>query len=265
MQHILLLTDFSTNADNAIDYTMQLFDGEMCSFYILNVQKISKYITSDLISSPYKTVHDAIIKNPKKSLDLLIESLEKKYTNQEYLFEGICDYDNFISSVKQVIAIKNIDLIVMGTNGISNVKEAIFGSNTIQVLKTIDLPILVVPENYNYKNPDKILFINETNNTIDRKIIRPLNFFVSKFDSKLDVLSTSETYKKVNNLFKEIKSNYFELGNKPIENEIENFVAKNEIELVVKIVNTKSFFERIFSSSSTAKIAYLSKVPLLFL
>ena len=89
MRNILLLTDFSKNASNAIDYAMRLFSGTTCRFYVLNVQKVSRYITSDLIASSKASVYDAIVKNPKKSIENLVDRLEKKYENEEYYFEGV--------------------------------------------------------------------------------------------------------------------------------------------------------------------------------
>ena len=272
MQNILLLTDFSKNANNAINYTMQLFSGDNCRFYVLNVQKVSKYITSDLITSPNKTVYDAVIKNPKKSIDILVNDLRKKYKNEAYDFEGICDYDSFISSVKQVILTKRIDLIVMGTNGISGVKETIFGSNTMQILKVIDLPTLVIPENYKFNKPDKILFIYE--NEIDEDIIKPLTFIISKFNAYLNILNVldeetnNEFVQKNDKLienFNKAKVEYVEVNYNIEKNTIEQVVLMHKIKMISKIINTKSFFKRLFSKSITPNITYANKVPLLFL
>ncbi|MET2985157.1 universal stress protein [Aureibaculum conchae] len=265
MQNILLLTDFSENANNAIEYATQLLKGEATNFYVLNVQKASRYITSDLIMTPKKSVYDSVIKNPKEQINILVKNLAKRYDKEDFYFEGICDYDSFISAVKQVIEIKNIDFVVMGTNGISGVKEVVFGSNTIQVVRIIDLPILVVPENYEFNIPDKILFINETDSTIASNISLPLNYLIEKYNSQLYVLSINKKNKNSNDWFKSVKPNYFEVGGDRIENTIENFVKENKIDLVAKVVHIKSFFERIFSSSSTPKITYISKAPILFL
>ena len=69
MKNILLLTDFSKNAQNAIDYALQFFLGEDLNFYILNVHKSSSYTMGDLMTtSPGSSVYDSIIKNPKAKL-----------------------------------------------------------------------------------------------------------------------------------------------------------------------------------------------------
>ena len=51
MENILLPTDFSANSRAAIEYAFQLFKGAGKSFYFLNVQKSSEFITDDLIDS----------------------------------------------------------------------------------------------------------------------------------------------------------------------------------------------------------------------
>lgn len=265
MKNILLLTDFSKNANNAVNYAMQLFSNESCNFCILNVQKISKYITADLITSPHNTVHDAVIKNPKKSLDALVDYLKKEYSNEDFNFEGVCDYDSFISSVKKIIALKNIDLIAMGTNGMSGIKETIFGSNTIQIVKMIDLPILVIPENYEYNYLDKVLFIDETDLIVDETDLRLLKHFVLKFKAQLNVMTVDKEFHKLKDYIKDVKLNIITVNGLITDANIEEIILKHNIKMVSKIIKPTSFFERIFSKTNKANIAYASKVPLLFL
>lgn len=265
MENILLLTDFSTNANNAIDYAMQLFKDDDVNFKLLNVQKVSRYITSDLITSPKKSVYDAVIKKPKKTLEILVDDLRKKYNKGNFSFEGVCDYDSFISAVKQIVEIKNIDLVVMGTNGISGVKETIFGSNTIQIIKKIDLPILVIPENYQFVKPEEVLLINDAEMEAYKNSMNILSHIISKFDTQVNVLTIDDKRENLNSYFKGVKLNVIDGKGKSLVHEIELYNSKNEIHLIAKAINLKSFFKRFFSTSTYPKIAYASKVPLLFL
>ena len=52
MKNILLPSDFSKNSKNAIQYAIKFFENEECHFYILNIQKSSKYITANLGAGP---------------------------------------------------------------------------------------------------------------------------------------------------------------------------------------------------------------------
>ncbi|WP_175418928.1 universal stress protein [Aureibaculum algae] len=274
MKRILLLTDFSKNASNAITYAMQFFSGDTITFYVLNVQKVSKYITSDLIASPKKSIYDSVIKNPKKALEILVNDLKKEYANEDYTFEGICDYDSFVSAIKQLVEIEHVDMIVMGTNGASSIKEAVFGSNTIQVIEKVDLPILVIPKKHKFCKPSQVLFINETEISLEKNIVKPLLGIISKFNSHLNVLTMVNQNEQdkynlqketLNSFFKDTILNFYTDQNKSIENAVEHIIATKEVHLVAKIIHVESFFKRIFTKASMTEITYASKIPLLFL
>ncbi|WP_157972915.1 universal stress protein [Aureibaculum luteum] len=274
MKRILLLTDFSNNASNAIAYAMQFFSGDTIEFYVLNVQKVSKYITSDLIASPKKSIYDSVIKNPKKTLEILVNDLKKEYANEAYTFEGVCDYDSFVSAIKQLVEIEHVDMIVMGTNGASSIKETVFGSNTIQVIEKVDLPILVIPNNYKYCKPSQVLFINDTEISMNKNIVKSLVGIISKFHSDLNILTIVNQNEQdkynlqkeaLNSFFKDTALNFYSDQNMSIENAVEHFTATKEIQLIAKIIHVESFFKRIFSKASATEITYASKIPILFL
>ena len=170
MKNVLLLTDFSKNAQNAIKYGLSLLKGERLNFTILYVRKVSGYLTGDLMASrATSSVYDSLIKDPKGALQRMIKKLNDDFKDQLYSFESICDHDSFINSVEQVVRSKHIDMIIMGTNGATGAKEVIFGSNTIGIIRNINCPVLVVPEGFSYHSIKKVLFVSESDE------LRPLH------------------------------------------------------------------------------------------
>ena len=61
-----------------------------------------------------------------------------------------CDYllrDGKVSEViNDIVGEKNIDLVVMGTNGRDTITEMILGSTAEQVVKNLKCPVLVIPK-----------------------------------------------------------------------------------------------------------------------
>ena len=53
---------------------------------------------------------------------------------------------------------KNVDL-VMGTRGETENKDITFGSNTLQVIKYVNCPVLAVPSVYGKTTPQNLLFL----------------------------------------------------------------------------------------------------------
>ena len=75
-KNILIPTDFSENAWNALSYALNLFKDEKCTFYLLNAYQ--KYqLTTDILMDPDPD-------NPK-----YIKAKEKSETGLEDLIAGI--------------------------------------------------------------------------------------------------------------------------------------------------------------------------------
>jgi nucleotide-binding universal stress UspA family protein len=275
MKNILLLTDFSDNAQNAINYAMEFFKGGTYNFFLLNVQKVSNYTTGDLMTSTATTsVYDTIIKDPKVALNNMIKKLENDYKDENYSFETICDYDSFISAINQTIKLKSIDLIVMGSNGTTGAKEVIFGSNTINVIRNVDCPVLVIPQDYKYNGLNSIVFATNADEKFNRKPLKPLLHIVFKFNSELNILtlekdeiinSFKEEKVKMDEFFKGINLSFYAIENVPADIAIDSFVQIKQVDLTATIINKESFFKRLISGSATDEITYNSRVPLLIM
>jgi len=276
MKNILLLTDFSDNAQNAIEYALQFFKGGKYNFFILNVHKVSKYTTGDLMtSSAGESIYESIIKNPKAALNKMIVKFKKEYNNEDYSYKAVCDYDAFISSVNQTVHLKEIDLIVMGTNGATGAMEVIFGSNTISVIRHVNCPVLVIPQGYKYLDISNILFVTEYNDLSEEKTLDPLIQIVAKHDAALDILILSEgkiqdddlnnKKTKIGSIFKQRKHNFYTIVEVPIDIAMDCFEQVKRVNLIAKIINKESFLKRLVSGSKTDEITYKSRVPLLLM
>ncbi len=275
MKNILLLTDFSSNSKNALDYALNLFKGGKYHFFILNVQRTSNYTTGELWSAtPSSSVYDSIIKKPKDKLAKMVAKYEKDFTNEAYTFDVICDYDTFISAVNQTVKIKNIELIVMGTNGATGAKEVVFGSNTIGVIRNIDRPVLVIPQKYKFRRPKRILFATENDELFIEKSLSPLTYILSKFNAELEILmienaktveQNRDKKEKIDKFYKGTKHNFYTITDIAADIAIGSFVQINNIDLVAKIINKESFLKRLLSKSSMSELTYKTKVPLLIM
>jgi len=276
MKNILLLTDFSEDSRNAIEYALEFFKGGKYNFFILNVQKVSNYTTGDLMaSSADASIYDSIIKNPKAALNKMIKKFIKDYNNEDFSYEAICDYDTFISAVKQTINLKKIDLTVMGTNGATGANEVIFGSNTIAVIRQVDCPVIVVPQKFKFIEPTNILFALEYNDIIKDKPLKPLKHIIEKHSAGLDILilnkgnisvdKLNDKKTRIDSFFKGDKFNFYTIVDVPIDIAMDCFEQIKEIDLIAKIINKESFLKRLISGSKTDEIAYKSRVPLLIM
>lgn len=273
MKNILLLTDFSKNSINAIRYALQLFENNSCEFFMLHVQSSSTYTTDDLIAAGNSSVYSAIVKKAKHKLSKLITRLEKEFKNENFSFQPLIDYDALTDAINQVITSKNIDMIVMGSNGVTGAKEVIFGSNTINVIRKVDCPTLVIPEKFEYKNPNDILLPLDVFDAMSGKAFYYIVKFTKQFSKTLHVLrikphaedSKEEKNDKehINYFLKETDYKYHIINTVPIPHVVSCYSQTHNIDLIALLVQKENLFERFFTGSSTTQITNKIKVPLL--
>ena len=193
MKNILLLTDFSKNSINAIRYALNLFENDMCTFHILNVRSPSGYAAVDLIAADHESIYDTVIKKTKHKIYKLIVKLENEFENKNFSYDTLVSYNDFVAVINQIKKIKKIDLIVMGTNGATGAKEVIFGSNTINVLRKVNCPTLVIPEGCIYKLPKEILLPLDILDSLSGKAFKKLLVFAKNFTKTLHILRIKPT------------------------------------------------------------------------
>lgn len=274
MKRILLPTDFSENSLNAIRYAMAFFKNSEVDFFVLNVQKISNYTTADLMSrSSGSTVYRAILDDNKKSLNKFIEKLKKECVGEKYTFHGLVDFDVFTDAMQQAVVTKNIDLIIMGTNGATGAKEVLFGSNTLNVIRQVNCPLIAVPEAYTFKDIKNVLFsINYQG--VPTTSIAPLIEILKLYKATLKVLdvkeenihvTSAETEASLKDLLGNLSYDYYLLSGIPIPIAIDAFEQLFPVDLHALIVEQKSFLDRFVFGSETSAISYNSRVPLLIL
>ena len=275
MKNILLLTDFSKNAENAIRYALQLFEAEICKFYVLHVEKVSSYTTSNLMTMSNSSVYDSVLKESKHKLAKFVSTLELDYKNDNHSFKMLVDYDVMTDAIKQTIDSENIDLLVMGTNGVTGAKEVVFGSNTINVIRKVNSPTLVIPQDFKYRRVKDILLPLDLSDSLSGKAFIELMNFVKKQKSKLHILRIKphheESKEEANDeqhiayFLKDMNYEYHNVNDIPLHYVADCYTQTRSIDMTALLVQREHLFERFFMGSSTTQIGNSVRLPLLIL
>ena len=273
MKQILLLTDFSENSVNAIHYALNLFKDDKCNFYILHVESSKSYLSDDLVLGGNQSIHDTIVKKSKHKLSELIENLKAHFKNDNYTFHKLVDYDSVIDAVNQVKTSKAIDLIVMGSNGVTGAKETIFGSNTVNVIRNVNCPTLVIPEGFLYVKPSEVVLPLDLNDVLNSNAFVELLKFTEHYSDKIHLLrlipnnelsqELEKDTKYMTTHMKNINYAYHVINDVPMNYAVRCYTQTHDINLSALLVQKEGFFEHFFTSSSTSKISNTLRVPLL--
>ena len=145
---ILLLTDFSKNSWNAIQYAMKLFEKQVCDFYILNTYTKESYALDGLNRlDPDEALNKLSENHSKGALGDVLVRLMFENVNSSHKFHVLSRSEQFLDAVKSVVEELNIDAIVMGAKGMNDERQGKYGKNTLGVIETIrKCPVLVIPK-----------------------------------------------------------------------------------------------------------------------
>ncbi|GGG43122.1 universal stress protein UspA [Croceivirga lutea] len=278
MKRILLPTDFSDNAWNAIFTALKLYANMECQFYLLHAyEPKSINLLGRKSQKRLGFIYDSLSQSSEKELKKILAYLHENHKNAKHTFESISTASSLEEAVVNSTINSDIDMIIMGTQGATGAKEIFLGSNTVKVLKKINkLPIIVVPEAYNFQKLKKVIFPTDYIKSYEKFALHPLIELVTLWKSKLHILhitsenvlnATQQTNKKIlqERLFS--LQNSFEnvAFNSNIAHSLEKYLVDNETQLMAIIRHHHSFWEKLIGEPVIKKVAFHTSVPVLML
>jgi nucleotide-binding universal stress UspA family protein len=269
MKKILIPVDFSENSRNAVEYTLSIFgqQSEKIQLTFLNAYKV--YSSTGMFISVEKYMQ----KDAEEDMRMLMSYLEdKKPENIE--LEGKVVRGDVIPTLCHIAEEEDYDLIVMGTKGASGLKEVFLGSVASGVIKQAKNPVLVVPGDFEYKAPHKILFAVDGNAVTGAAVTQVLNDIAATFDSEILILhiiekdeeETNTSVDPATDLFiQKGHSTYMQFPSDDINASINSSIHAQQADMLCMIRRNRSALEKLFHTSTTAKEVFDCPVPFLVL
>ena len=261
MKTILVPTDFSSFADNALNLAILLAKGLQSRILLCHVLE--------------NKGTDAKVK--KESANKL-EALGRKIAHA-----GDVDYaaevreGELLPELMAAIKTHKAGLVVMGTKGNRNLMEKILGSCTDQLIQHSHCPVMAVPDTIHFNTPIKRLTYATDYHKSDVKDILQLVELAASLKAQVNVLHVSgdeiapeKEIKLMEDFMHRInsKTSYSNLsyqmlhGNKVIE-KLKEHIQEGSTDIMVTATHHRGLLERIFSKSYTLSLVKDSLVPVI--
>ncbi len=276
-KRILLPTDYSNNALNAIRYAQRLYKDVSCDFYLLNTYQVSGYaLDSMMVPEPGEQLYETFKRKSKEGMDRLLGMLHPELNNPKHHFETKCEFNSLIEAVRHMVAKKDIDTIIMGTKGLTGSKARIFGTHTVKVMESIKAcPVIAIPESPVFQPPREILFPTDYGTNFKKKEMQYLIEIAKLHDSRINVLHIDQD--KDGKLNKEEQTNRlllqdildgtdYEMHFLPavkLVKGINVFMESRNCDMLAFLNRKHLFFGSILSNPLVKEIGYEPKVPIL--
>ncbi|WP_339610252.1 universal stress protein [uncultured Planktosalinus sp.] len=273
MKKIIIPTDFSENAYNAIAYAMQLLKDEDCTFYLLNTYTPVLYNSEYMYYTPTMSLDDIYKSNSVKGLERTKKRIKKEFKNPKHQFETLSFFSFLTGEINELVEKKNIDLVIMGTQGATGAKEVLFGTQTIHVIKKATCPVLAIPSDYEFKPLKNILLPSDFSIGFNENQLQVLRYLANLHHSTLHILhilqknELSENQESgkhfLSKYFKSVTVDFHLKKGDDIQEVIMKFQKENPVEILSMINNKHSFFENLFFEPVVHKVGFHVNIPFL--
>lgn len=153
MKKILVPIDFSEYSENALKAAASLakkYNSEIIALHLLGMS--DAYLSKSDNEENQKIL--LFMQLAKRRFD---EFLDKPYLKDVKLKDTINEFMRF-EDINDVAQKEQADLIVMGSHGATGLKEVFVGSNTEKVVRTSEIPVLVVKKDRDIYAVNNILY-----------------------------------------------------------------------------------------------------------
>jgi nucleotide-binding universal stress UspA family protein len=271
MKTIIIPTDFSPAANNAVNYGADMamaIDASVLLLHVYNIPVAIGDVPIVLLSVDElkKTAEDNIARL-KKDLEHITSGKVKIFTETRL--------GNVIDELEDVCKKIQPFAVVMGTTGISAVERTLFGSNTLTAIKHLTYPVICVPKGKQYgEGVRKIGLACDFKEVIETTPVSEITNFVKEFHAQLFVLNvdydnrqfkpdTPEQSALLHTALADVHPEYHFISHKDIEDGINEFAETHNLDLVIAIPKKHKLLDGLFKKSSTKQLVFESHVPVM--
>ena len=260
MKTILVATDFSTCAGNAMEYAMELastLNLEVCALHAIGN-------TEGVFNNTYNAIYiEDYYNNKRQALATWASTYSAKEKFRDVQVTTICDVGSLSSVITKYIKANAVELLVMGTMGSTGI-SGLFGSNASMMVEKTKVPTLIVPLESKFSKNPVITLATDFSSSLSVEDIRALNELVEAFGSEklivLNIIESSDWRTNEvgeNNMRKLMPGINLEFKyiseNNPIDG-IMNFIVSSETDILSVVKHHHKLIYRIFNKSTVNQV-----------
>jgi nucleotide-binding universal stress UspA family protein len=259
MKTIVVPTDFSAPAENAMIYAGQLAKNIGAAVLLLHVYQIP----IGMNDMPVLMVPaDELKGNAEAGLTRARELLQKNYDALEVQTES--RLGDVVEELKDVCEKENPFAIVVGKHGATGMERVLFGSTSLSIIRHTIYPVIVVP-GYSSAEP-----IKNTAMAIDASMenfpVQKIRTIVAELQTQLHLIHVSQgkvASPDTSKLCTELKARCQTIYDHEFVHGIETYVKENRIDLLIILPHKHNLIERLFFRTHTKELLDKISIPIM--
>lgn len=274
MKNILIPTDFSENAWNAIVYAMQLLKNKKCTIHFLHTYTPAFYRMDYAFGgTTFSAIPDSAADDALAKLEKTLEDVKVQFPNPNHKLELVSAFNTLTDEILELTKKKDIDLVIMGTQGATGAKQIFLGSNTVFTIRKVKTPILVIPSNYHFVPIKNMIFPFDFQDSPKKEELQTIIEMAKIFGAEITLLTVGEVFELTQNQkdnkemlldhLRNIPCKQVHVEGKKLSKAILDYIDYNDVDLLTMINRDHSFFERLLIRQPVDQIGFHIHIPFL--
>lgn len=271
MKTIIAPTDFSPISLNAVNYASDIACSINASLLLFHVCRLPLAFSEVPVPAENVTflLEDAEEKIQRLKGDLVQKTAGKiKIHTEVKMGTVVPETENLCELLKPYA-------VVMGTQGSSALEKLFFGNNTIEAMKHLAWPLIVVPPEAKFTSIKKIGLACDLKKVAGTIPFAEIKLLVKEFNAALYVLHVNTENEKnhtvetmvesrsLQNMLEDLHPVYHFLNNGDIEDGLSKFAENNKLDLLIVVPKKHNIFDKLFHKSHSKKLVLHTHVPVM--
>jgi nucleotide-binding universal stress UspA family protein len=267
MERILIATDFSPAAENAIRYGADI--AKFLNAGIILVNAFSMPLGGYDVMAPLATIAEM----ESSGLAALREEKNKiiKRVGYDPGIDCVCEPGSVFGVISDCATKMGVDLVIMGMVGQAGaLKQKVIGSSALSAARNLQLPLIIVPERTTYSKISKIAFAF-AEQADPHMLFHSVRAFAILFGAPVELIQVepenSDNVRSVElsaeKVLESVHYTSVKLRNNNPGDALEAYFRLNKPDLVILNPKKHRLFHDLFASGVTSQLAYHLGIPLL--
>lgn len=272
MKNILCPVDFTADSMTAAKYAFEIAARAKAKLVLLHTY----HMPSREAGVNYDAETSAKVKHEgERKLQELNDQLIQSNPLAEVSTAIVVKYGFAADEIPVQVQAHHADLVVMNTGGASGLVRQVVGTVSVSVMEDSPCPVLIIPNGWEFKPFSKIVYATDLEGNQEGLLTSVANF-AKAFSAHLTMVhilgkdhSTSDKEAKQFSLNKLLESHEYKdhsfqfYAYEDVISGIYKFSKEESADLIVMATRPRSFWKKLFSMSTTEKVAYHPPIPLL--
>jgi nucleotide-binding universal stress UspA family protein len=260
MKNILVPIGFTENAQITLQYAIDFAADTDAKIFVFRAYSAQSKMGTMI------NINTIVERETNLYLRTMVNSVDKKNVD----IKLISAKGSVADSVLAIDDELGIDLIIVGAKSNSIREEIFLGKTAGSIVKQTDIPVLTIPEGYNYKPFESILLAFKSGILKSKTALYPLQFIVKKFKTQVNLLLVkTPNYEQedliIHKELEKLQSTLTVTENATTFQGVLEHIKTHNPDLLCVFRRKRGFFKKLWEKNTILKEEFYSNVPVLIL